>query len=709
VPSLPPLRRLERLGLVLAGIGVTWFVLVGTIVGGRPSLLTVPFAATIVAVIGAGRLPARARLGLLWSLTAAPLLAAVAIPQSILGDGPIGYANASGALFVVAATAGIVLAFTSRTRGSRGTAITVSAACFVMPWLLGALTAALAGVAVATTAALVPGLRARAVTGALGLGSIILFLAVTFAGATYEPGPRSSPADRIIDASMGELRVVLWSEAIEMIASEPLTGVGPGRFPEESQTAATRDDARWAHNEFLQVAAESGIPGGVLLVLLVVWILAYLWPTATDPRTVVVIVAVMTLVLNATIDYIWHFAAIPVGTGLLVGATTGLRPLSLERRPAWKRPLGVVVLSTATLVLLLLLPVGPLNPAHTTVNGAELSAEDGPLLLAAPGIARSTTAPEALYRSLAASQEVTVQLWLATGDRSQDGPARIVSSASGILHRNITLGQTNDALSVRIRSTATDWNALDAAIEVPDVFDTDALQHVAVTTDLDTTRVFVEGELRWSGPGPGGSLANWNHAYPLLLGNEDSGDRPWRGEIHEVAVHDRVLSPQEIATAFSRDPTRSQQPAPDALPPVAAYTFGEVDGRLVIDSSPQGHGGDLVIPPRFTSPPGTFVDTFTAVGERPVARTAAHVALFALWAAVIAVLLRHRLSRAWIVGTLPLAGVGLVAIVSVVRFVDERSPSWLDAVGALIGALIGCLLTGYILSIRQGGETASDP
>jgi glycopeptide antibiotics resistance protein len=47
------------------------------------------------------------------------------------------------------------------------------------------------------------------------------------------------------------------------------------------------------------------------------------------------------------------------------------------------------------------------------------------------------------------------------------------------------------------------------------------------------------------------SLDNWDEAFTLLIGNERTGDRPWRGSVAEVIVADTAIPPGEIARAFS--------------------------------------------------------------------------------------------------------------------------------------------------------------
>jgi glycopeptide antibiotics resistance protein len=49
----------------------------------------------------------------------------------------------------------------------------------------------------------------------------------------------------------------------------------------------------------------------------------------------------------------------------------------------------------------------------------------------------------------------------------------------------------------------------------------------------------------------GTHLSNWDQTYPLVLGNEQTGDRPWQGYISELYIADRAISSEEIALAFA--------------------------------------------------------------------------------------------------------------------------------------------------------------
>ncbi|MBO1055305.1 MAG: VanZ family protein [Dolichospermum sp. JUN01] len=47
------------------------------------------------------------------------------------------------------------------------------------------------------------------------------------------------------------------------------------------------------------------------------------------------------------------------------------------------------------------------------------------------------------------------------------------------------------------------------------------------------------------------NLSNWNLSYPLLLGNEATGNKPWRGYISEVHIADKAILEKDILGLFN--------------------------------------------------------------------------------------------------------------------------------------------------------------
>ncbi|KAB8319675.1 VanZ family protein [Tolypothrix campylonemoides VB511288] len=47
------------------------------------------------------------------------------------------------------------------------------------------------------------------------------------------------------------------------------------------------------------------------------------------------------------------------------------------------------------------------------------------------------------------------------------------------------------------------------------------------------------------------NLSNWSLNYPLLIGNEQTGDRPWQGYVSEVSIADRAISKNEVSQVLN--------------------------------------------------------------------------------------------------------------------------------------------------------------
>jgi len=96
----------------------------------------------------------------------------------------------------------------------------------------------------------------------------------------------------------------------------PTSGIGPGRFSEESPTGADPDLA-WAHSYVLQTGAELGFVGLGLLALLVGWA-----SFALGRRAVLLGI----LLLPASVDYVLHFGGVLLALSLVVGGALSAAP-----------------------------------------------------------------------------------------------------------------------------------------------------------------------------------------------------------------------------------------------------------------------------------------------------------------------------------------------------------------------------------------------
>lgn len=173
----------------------------------------------------------------------------------------------------------------------------------------------------------------------------------------------------------------------------------------------------------------------------------------------------------------------------------------------------------------------------------------GTLQINAEVIIASPVAALKIETAVEASDELTVEAWVAAANTTQSGPARIVSMSPDTSVRNFTLGQERTAYSTRLRASANS-DGRPVASTPPNQVATDALTHLVVTrSQAGERRMYVDGVLRSSST-IGGSLGNWS-AYPLGIANEAVGGRLWLGTFHLVAVYGRALTDSEVSANFA--------------------------------------------------------------------------------------------------------------------------------------------------------------
>lgn len=207
---------------------------------------------------------------------------------------------------------------------------------------------------------------------------------------------------------------------------------------------------------------------------------------------------------------------------------------------------------------------------------------------------------EGLFGRLLGGAGFSVELWLKAENEDQSGPARIVSYSLNPFLRNFTIGQSEDALVVRLRTTKTDLNGINPQLEVGGVFDREKPQHIVVTYDFNRQCVFVDGARRTCENIPGGRFSNWDPSHHLVLGNEMTGDRPWLGEIYFVGIYRRVLTEKEIQDNHRAGRRSGATPSPnersDVAGIVARYPFLEKTGSEIVDTAGLHPPLDLYIP-----------------------------------------------------------------------------------------------------------------
>ncbi len=148
------------------------------------------------------------------------------------------------------------------------------------------------------------------------------------------------------------------------------------------------------------------------------------------------------------------------------------------------------------------------------------------------------------------TNELSIEAWLKPLEASQAGPARIVSLSVDPSNRNFTLGQDKGHFDVRLRTTSTDNNG-QPSTSAADFSVSTKLTHFVFTRAEDgAAKIFVDGKPVVSAV-VAGAFNNWSDDFRLCVANELTGDRPWLGDLHLVAIYARALTSGDVEQNFA--------------------------------------------------------------------------------------------------------------------------------------------------------------
>ncbi len=174
--------------------------------------------------------------------------------------------------------------------------------------------------------------------------------------------------------------------------------------------------------------------------------------------------------------------------------------------------------------------------------------------IGAGGKAQASTSASAKFASMIqGTGEYSIEVWAAPANVTQTA-AYIASYSGSNTTRDATLAQAAMQYQGMTRSSVTDTNGLPAlTTTTANGAAQAALQHVVLTYDpVNGQKIYVNGV--WTGdadPAKGGSLANWDGTFALVLGNEVTGQRQWQGVIKFAAIHNRALTAAQVQQNFA--------------------------------------------------------------------------------------------------------------------------------------------------------------
>lgn len=118
--------------------------------------------------------------------------------------------------------------------------------------------------------------------------------------------------------SLSSTRHTLWSDALKLWSLNPVIGAGPGTFTESSELASSTPQLAAAHSSVLQVGAELGVIGVMLLAA--IFIAGLLFATrGPGPHGLIAGAPWTFLAVHSSIDHLEDFPVVALTAGIVLG------------------------------------------------------------------------------------------------------------------------------------------------------------------------------------------------------------------------------------------------------------------------------------------------------------------------------------------------------------------------------------------------------
>jgi hypothetical protein len=209
------------------------------------------------------------------------------------------------------------------------------------------------------------------------------------------------------------------------------------------------------------------------------------------------------------------------------------------------------------------------QPLHLQIESPQTARwQKGALVISGATKIASAAPAKRIVDAIQRSGSLTIEAWVKPENSEQNGPARIATLSADPSHRNFTLGQDGNHYDVRLRTSQTNENGIPSLASQDGTLAAE-LTHVAYTREAGAkATIYVNGKARAQAQ-VAGDLANWSGDFRLALANELTGERPWRGELHLVAIYSRALTIDEIGQNLAAGANVAAVDYAALLPPAA--------------------------------------------------------------------------------------------------------------------------------------------
>jgi hypothetical protein len=188
-------------------------------------------------------------------------------------------------------------------------------------------------------------------------------------------------------------------------------------------------------------------------------------------------------------------------------------------------------------------------PLDLVVPATGVSRSGGALVFAQAAHVQSSGPASKIVTACMATQEITIEAWIAYGALPDWSRIVAMSSAAGVGNAAMTSNPTTVGFDLRSSTSEYERTTVEVFAQGPQA----GVHHlVQIREASGTKRIYLNNMLVADAIQLG--TFDWPDAYALSLGNTPALDRPFIGAIHLVAIYDRALSGSEIAQNFAAGP-----------------------------------------------------------------------------------------------------------------------------------------------------------
>lgn len=206
------------------------------------------------------------------------------------------------------------------------------------------------------------------------------------------------------------------------------------------------------------------------------------------------------------------------------------------------------------------------------------------------GIIYSEQLSPRLYKRLISTKDFTIETILQpTGTFTQELSFILACGAVG-KQNNFALAQRHNHLIVFLKTTDNPVGQNVHTIEARNIFGHGGQKHIVTTWNDGSVKIFVDGSLVKNSAIPG-TFSNWDSGARIFVGNDDSGEHSWEGNIYRIAVYERTPAPQLLSHKEIKSYNTNS---------LLCYDFKTSENKKIItDCGVQNFKQDLFIPEHF--------------------------------------------------------------------------------------------------------------